>query len=125
MSKLKSPIAQQRTDREVPTRHNLIRLHPATQGRRMSTLTLTITARGQLALCKDVQQHLDVRPGEKIELHKLPGGRIVLAAARPKGSIDKFIGLLAGRTSTVATLEEIEEAAATDAPRLSPTTSPG
>ena len=74
--------------------------------------TLTITARGQVTLRKDVLQHLGVRPGETIELHKLPGGKVALMAARPKGSIDKFIGLLAGRTSKVATLEEIKQAAA-------------
>ena len=74
--------------------------------------TLTITARGQVTFRKDILQHLGVQPGEKIELHKLPGGKVALAAARPKGSIDKFIGLLAGKTSKVATLEEIKQAAA-------------
>jgi bifunctional DNA-binding transcriptional regulator/antitoxin component of YhaV-PrlF toxin-antitoxin module len=73
--------------------------------------TLTVTARGQVTFRKDILQHLGVQPGEKIELHKLPGGKIALAAARPKGTIDKFIGLLAGRTSKVATLKEIEDAA--------------
>ena len=74
--------------------------------------TLTVTSRGQVTFRKDVLQHLGVRPGEKIELHKLPGGKVALTAARPKGSIDKFIGLLAGKTSKVATLEEIKQAAA-------------
>lgn len=72
--------------------------------------TLTITARGQVTFRKDILQHLGVQPGQKIELHKLPGGKIALTAARPKGSIDKFIGLLAGRTSKVATIEEIKDA---------------
>lgn len=75
--------------------------------------TLTVTARGQVTFGKDILQHLGVQPGEKIELNKLPGGKIALTAARPRGTIDKFIGLLAGRTSKVATLEEIEEATAT------------
>ena len=74
--------------------------------------TLTVTSRGQVTFRKDVLQHLGVRPGEKIELHKLPGGKVALTAARPKGSIDRFIGLLAGKTSKVATLDEIKEAAA-------------
>jgi len=72
--------------------------------------TLTITARGQVTLPKDILQHLGVQPGGKIEVHKLPGGKIVLTAARPQGTIDKFIGLLAGRTSKVSTIEEIKEA---------------
>ncbi|HKX44069.1 MAG TPA: AbrB/MazE/SpoVT family DNA-binding domain-containing protein [Burkholderiaceae bacterium] len=74
--------------------------------------TLTVTARGQVTFRKDVLQHLGIQPGDKIELDLLPDGRGVLRAARPGGKIDEFVGLLAGRTSKVATLEEIEEAAA-------------
>ncbi len=74
--------------------------------------TLTVTARGQVTFRKDVLQHLGVRPGEKIELDKLPDGRISLRAARPSGKIDKFIGLLAGKSRKIATLDEINEAAA-------------
>ncbi len=57
-------------------------------------------------------QHLGIHPGEKIELDKLPDGRVALRAARPVGAMDDFIGLLAGKTKTVATLEEINDAAA-------------
>ncbi|HLJ29087.1 MAG TPA: AbrB/MazE/SpoVT family DNA-binding domain-containing protein [Candidatus Angelobacter sp.] len=74
---------------------------------------LTVTARGQVTFRKDVLQHLGIRPGEKMELDKLPDGRIELRAARPAGTIEKFLGLLAGKTRKVATLEEINEAAAT------------
>ena len=74
--------------------------------------TLTVTARGQVTFRRDVLQHLGILPGEKIELDKLPDGRVALKAARPAGSIDGFLGLLAGRTKKVATLDEINEAAA-------------
>jgi len=74
--------------------------------------TLTVTARGQVTFRKDVLQHLGIKPGEKIEVDKLPDGRIALRAARPSGTIDDFIGLLADRTRKVATLDEINEAAA-------------
>jgi len=74
--------------------------------------TLTVTARGQVTLRKDVLQHLGLQPGDKIELDLLPEGRGLLKAARPTGTIDGFVGLLAGRTSKVATLEEMSEAAA-------------
>ena len=74
--------------------------------------TLTVTARGQVTFRKDVLQHLGIRPGEKIELDKLSDGRVALRAARPAGDIDGFLGLLAGRTGRVATLDEINEAAA-------------
>ncbi|MFO1265759.1 MAG: AbrB/MazE/SpoVT family DNA-binding domain-containing protein, partial [Rubrivivax sp.] len=59
---------------------------------------------------KDVLQHLGVKPGDKIELDLLPDGRGVLKAARPTGSIRSFVGLLAGRSGKVATVEEINEA---------------
>jgi bifunctional DNA-binding transcriptional regulator/antitoxin component of YhaV-PrlF toxin-antitoxin module len=74
--------------------------------------TLTVTSRGQVTFRKDVLQHLGVRPGEKIELEKQPDGAVTLRAARPLGKIDNFLGLLAGRTRKVATLDEIHEAAA-------------
>jgi antitoxin PrlF len=74
--------------------------------------TLTVTAKGQVTLRKDVLQHLGVQPGQKIELDKSPDGRIILRAERKTGTIDNFLGLLAGKTRKVATLEEIHEAAA-------------
>lgn len=74
--------------------------------------TLTVTSRGQVTFRKDVLKHLGVSPGEKIELELLPGGRGVLKASRPSGSMDDFIGILAGRTKKVASIEEINEAAA-------------
>ena len=74
--------------------------------------TLTITSRGQVTFRKDVLQHLGIKPGEKIELDLLPDGRGVIKAARPVVAIDGFVGLLAGRTQKVATIDEIKEAAA-------------
>lgn len=74
--------------------------------------TLTVTARGQVTFRKDVLQHLGIKPGEKIELDLLPNGRGMLKAARPTGTIDGFIGLLADRTQKVATIEEINAATA-------------
>ena len=68
--------------------------------------TLTVTFR------KDVLQHLGIRPGGKINLDLLPDGRGVLRAARPAGTIKGFVGLLAGRTKKIATIEELNEAAA-------------
>lgn len=73
---------------------------------------LTVTARGQVTFRKDVMQHLGIKPGEKIEIALLPDGRASLKAARPSGTIDAFIGLLAGKTNVVATIEDIEEASA-------------
>ncbi len=73
---------------------------------------LTVTARGRVTLKKEVLQHLGIRPGEKIELHLLPDGRGMLQAARQTRSMADFVGLLAGRIHKVASLEEINAAAA-------------
>ena len=74
--------------------------------------TLTVTARGQVTFRKKVMQHLGVKPGDKIELDLMPDGQGVIRAARPAGTIDEFVGLLAGKTTKVATIEEMNEAAA-------------
>jgi len=73
---------------------------------------LTVTARGQVTFRKDVLQHLGVKPGERIEVDKLPDGRVTLKASRPSGKIEDFFGRLAGKTKKVATLDEINRAAA-------------
>ena len=73
---------------------------------------LTVTARGQVTFRKDVLKHLGIEPGGKIELDLLPGGQAALKAARPSETLDGFLGLLAGKTGKVATLEELDEAAA-------------
>jgi antitoxin PrlF len=69
--------------------------------------TSTVTARGQVTFRKDVLQHLGIQPGEKIELDKQPDGAIILRAARPRGKIDSFLGVLAGKSSKVAILDEM------------------
>jgi bifunctional DNA-binding transcriptional regulator/antitoxin component of YhaV-PrlF toxin-antitoxin module len=73
--------------------------------------TLTVTSRGQVTFRKDVLKHLGIRPGEKIELDLLPDGRGVLRASRQTGTIADFVGLLAGKTKKVATIEEMNAAA--------------
>ena len=74
--------------------------------------TLTVTARGQVTFRKEVLQHLGIKPGDMIELDLLPGGRGILQAAKPAASVAGFIGLLAGRTEKVASIEEISAASA-------------
>jgi bifunctional DNA-binding transcriptional regulator/antitoxin component of YhaV-PrlF toxin-antitoxin module len=74
--------------------------------------TLTVTARGQVTFRKKIMQHLGIKPGGKIELDLLPDGRGVIRAARPNGTVEDFIGRLTGKTKKVATIEEMNEAAA-------------
>jgi len=56
--------------------------------------TLTVTAKGQVTLRKDLLEHLGVHPGEKITVDKLPDGRIEVKAARPMGKISDLFGSL-------------------------------
>jgi bifunctional DNA-binding transcriptional regulator/antitoxin component of YhaV-PrlF toxin-antitoxin module len=88
-----------------------MRHNTTTISRRNTMTTLTVTARGQVTFRKDVLAHLGIRPGDKIELDLLPDGRGVIRAAQSGASIDSFIGMLAGKTTRVATLEEIGAAA--------------
>ena len=74
--------------------------------------TLTVTAKGQVTLRRELLRHLGVRPGQQFEVSTLPGGRIEVRAAQPPGSIEAFLGHLAGRSPKVASLEEIQAAAA-------------
>ena len=71
---------------------------------------LTVTAKGQVTLRKQVLEHLGVKPGDKVEVDILPNGKIELRAIRSKQGWDKLFGCLAGKTTKVATIEEINDA---------------
>lgn len=71
--------------------------------------TLTVTAKGQLTLRKDLLRHLGIEPGQKVAVEKLPNGRVELHAPTPTGTIDDFIGFLAGKTRKVLTIDEMNE----------------
>jgi len=72
--------------------------------------TLTVTSKGQIPLSQDLMRHLGVRPGEKVTVEKLPGGRIELKAARPTGEIsDVFGSLKTKRKGRPLSIEEMNE----------------
>jgi antitoxin PrlF len=76
------------------------------------TTSLTVTSKGQVTLRKELLAHLGIRPGQRLDVEVLPGGRLELHAEQATGAIDAVFGLLAGRTVRKASLEEIQEAAA-------------
>ena len=86
-------------------------VEPPTQRRKRSR-SLTVTRKGQVTLRKDLLAHLGIQPGQRIDVEVLPGGRLELHAEQATGSINSFIGLLAGRSSHCASLEELNQAAA-------------
>jgi antitoxin PrlF len=67
-----------------------------------------VTAKGQITLKRDLLQHLGIRPGERVDLEKMSGGELRLRAARSTGTIDGFLGVLAGKT------KKMDAAAAAD-----------
>ena len=74
--------------------------------------TLTVSAKGQITLRKDLLTHLGVHPGEKITVHELPDGRIEMKAARPTGKISDVFGFLKRKNRQPLSIEEINEVAA-------------
>jgi AbrB family looped-hinge helix DNA binding protein len=73
--------------------------------------TLTVTAKGQVTLPKNLLKHLGVRPGEKIAVAKLPGGRLVVSA-RLTGKISDVFGLLKKKDGPSLSIEDINRIAA-------------
>ena len=65
-----------------------------------------------MTLRKDLLAHLGIQSGQRVDVEVLPGGRLELHAEQTTGSIICFIGLLAGRSTRWASLEELNEAAA-------------
>jgi antitoxin PrlF len=74
--------------------------------------TLTVTAKGQITLKQELLRHLNVKPGQKVEVEKLPNGRLALRPAKKRHSIRAFSGSLAKKGTPRYTIEQINEAIA-------------
>ena len=73
---------------------------------------LTITAKGQVTLRRELLEHLGVRAGDKVAVEKLPDGRLQVRAVRPAGRIADVFGLLKRPDRPTLTIEQIDEIAA-------------
>lgn len=71
--------------------------------------TLTVTAKGQITLKQELLRHLKVAPGQKVEVEKLPDGRLVLRSTTRKGSIEAFHGCLASPDNPRLTIAQIKK----------------
>jgi bifunctional DNA-binding transcriptional regulator/antitoxin component of YhaV-PrlF toxin-antitoxin module len=74
--------------------------------------TLTVTAKGQITLKQELLRHLNVAPGEKVTVNKLPDGRLMVQPAKQTGSITEFSGCLAKKGTprlTIARIKKITE----------------
>jgi AbrB family looped-hinge helix DNA binding protein len=74
--------------------------------------TLTVTAKGQVTLRKDLLKHLGVQPGEMIAIDKLPDGRIEVRAARPSGKISDVFDFLKKPRRRSLSIEDMNRIAA-------------
>ena len=76
--------------------------------------SLAVTAKGQVTLKRELLQHLGIKPGERIEFEKLPGGELKVRAVRPTGTIDTFFHALDGKVKLQKPLsiDEMNEIAA-------------
>jgi hypothetical protein len=73
-----------------------------------------VTVKGQVTLKRDLLQHLGIKPGERIDFEKLPGGELRVRAARPSGTIDAFFHVLdgKGKMQKPLTIEEMNDISA-------------
>ena len=75
-------------------------------------ITLTVTAKGQITLRKEVREHLGARQGDKVDVDLLPHGQVLLRARLGK-PISGVFGMLAKPGTRRRSIEELNEAAAT------------
>lgn len=71
--------------------------------------TLTVTAKGQITLKQELLRHLNVAPGQQVDVDLLPNGRLVVGPASPKHSISKFSGSLAKKGTPRLTIDQIKK----------------
>lgn len=73
----------------------------------MRMSTLTITAKGQVTLRKDILRHIGAEAGGKVIVDKLADGRIEVRAQRATGRISDVFDLLKREHGPALSIEEI------------------
>jgi AbrB family looped-hinge helix DNA binding protein len=74
--------------------------------------TLTVTAKGQVTLRKDVLKHLGVQPGDKLTVEMLPSGRVEVRAVKTGGQIADVFGMLKRKNGPRLSIEDMNRIAA-------------
>ncbi len=75
--------------------------------------TLSVTAKGQITLKRDLLQHIGIQQGQRVEVVKLPDGELRIKAKQQTQPISSVFGLLKDRTAgTVVSIEEMNQAVA-------------
>ena len=85
--------------------------YPKMSGDGTMSITLTVTAKGQITLRKEVLRHLGVEPGDKLDVALLTDRRMQLRPRRGTSPAAVF-GMLARPGGAQVSVEEMNEAAA-------------
>lgn len=70
---------------------------------------LTVTAKGQITLKKEIMRHLGIHPGDKVAVEKLADGRIEIRPVKPTGKISDVFGMLKRKGQQPVSIEEMNE----------------
>ncbi len=70
--------------------------------------TLTITAKGQITLRKEILAHLGAKPGDRLVVEMLHGGKLHVQPKRGR-PVSSIVGLLAGPDSKHLSIGEIKD----------------
>lgn len=70
---------------------------------------LTVTAKGQIKLSKQLLQHIGARAGSRVTVQTLPNRRIEISAARSRGKISQAFGLLKREGQKVLSIEGMND----------------
>ena len=72
-------------------------------------ITLTVTAKGQITLRKEVLEHLGVRPGDRVDVDLLKDGRMQVRGKHGR-SVTSIFGMLKRPATPARAIEELNEA---------------
>lgn len=73
---------------------------------------LTVTAKGQITLKKELLRHLGIEPGQQIEVVEMPHGELRIRAVKRTGKISDVFGMLKREGQRPISIEEMNEAIA-------------
>lgn len=72
--------------------------------------TIILDVHGRLTLDDDLLRHLEVAPGDKVSVDRLPNGVISLRADKRTGRIEDVFGSLKRDGQRTVSIEEMNEA---------------
>ncbi|WP_437352996.1 AbrB/MazE/SpoVT family DNA-binding domain-containing protein [Neorhizobium petrolearium] len=88
-------------------------------GKELTMTVFTVTPKGDITLTKDVLKHLDIHPGDQIDVVERPDGKLELSAVKSResapvkgqqpGGLEKFFGSLKNKHNIHLTIDEINE----------------